>query len=131
MRIVVTDAAAFVGSHLTERCLEDGHDVVGSDSLTNDYPKSVKWRNQKVALTSPNFEFHESDIGTGRLEVTLGGADVVVQQAGQPGVRASWGSRFGPYLNDLAPRQSGLSARSPDLALRSDLGLQINWLVDQ
>ena len=37
MRYVVTGAAGFIGSHLTESLLADGHDVVGLDSFTDYY----------------------------------------------------------------------------------------------
>ena len=33
MRVLITGAAGFLGSHLTDRFLADGHDVVGMDNL--------------------------------------------------------------------------------------------------
>jgi len=45
MRIVVTGAAGFVGSHLAERLVSLGHDVVGIDRFTDYYSRDAKERN--------------------------------------------------------------------------------------
>ena len=42
MKCVVTGAAGFIGSHLCERLLLDGHTVRGLDSFVPYYPRSVK-----------------------------------------------------------------------------------------
>ena len=39
-RVVVTGAAGFIGSHLSERLLADGHQVVGVDSFSDYYDRS-------------------------------------------------------------------------------------------
>jgi nucleoside-diphosphate-sugar epimerase len=45
MRILVTGAAGFIGSHLSERLISDGHDVVGVDAFIPFYPREIKERN--------------------------------------------------------------------------------------
>ncbi len=45
MRIVVTGCAGFIGSHLCDRLLADGHEVVGIDSFEDYYPRRIKRAN--------------------------------------------------------------------------------------
>ena len=44
-RILVTGAAGFIGSHLCEQLLADGHSVVGVDAFIPYYPAALKERN--------------------------------------------------------------------------------------
>jgi len=46
---VVTGAAGFIGSHLSDRLLADGHAVVGIDSFEDYYPRAIKEANVKGA----------------------------------------------------------------------------------
>ena len=39
MKVVVTGAAGFIGSHVAESLLADGHEVVGIDCFTDYYPR--------------------------------------------------------------------------------------------
>ena len=57
MRCVVTGAAGFLGSHLTDHLLADGHEVIGIDSLNTGSLNNLAhlWNNR-------NFHFSESDI---------------------------------------------------------------------
>lgn len=56
MRIVVTGGAGFLGSHLCERFLREGHQVVAVDNLVTGDLRNLK------AIASPNLEFLETDI---------------------------------------------------------------------
>ena len=42
MKILVTGAAGFIGYHVTKKLLENGHDVVGVDNLSNYYDNNLK-----------------------------------------------------------------------------------------
>ena len=42
MKIIVTGAAGAIGSHLCERLLDLGHEVIGIDALTNYYSPKIK-----------------------------------------------------------------------------------------
>ncbi|MDQ3065661.1 MAG: NAD-dependent epimerase/dehydratase family protein [Actinomycetota bacterium] len=93
MRYVVTGAAGFIGSHLAEALLEDGHEVVGVDSFTDYYERSRKERN------AAGIDVVEADLAVAPLEPLLAGSDGIFHLAGQPGVRASWGESFQLYLD--------------------------------
>jgi len=99
VKALVTGAAGFVGSTLAGRLLADGHDVVGIDALTDYYDPRVK-RTNLGRLESPRFQLVEADLNEIDLDPLTADADVVFHQAGQPGVRASWGAEFGRYAAD-------------------------------
>jgi UDP-glucose 4-epimerase len=100
LKAVVTGAGGFIGSHLSERLLADGHEVVGVDSFTDYYPRARKEQNLEVARSHRNFSFEELDLVDGNLAGVLEGADFVYHLAGQPGVRPSWGDQFDRYARD-------------------------------
>jgi UDP-glucose 4-epimerase len=94
MKVLVTGCAGFIGSHLTDRLLADGYDVVGIDCFTDYYPRSIKESNIQDALQHENFTLIEKDI----LEMTsFPDVDYVFHEAAQAGVRGSWGSSFSIY----------------------------------
>ena len=89
MRYLVTGAAGFIGSHLAEALLADGHDVVGLDSFTDYYDVALKEENAR------ELDVRRSDLARDPIE--LDGFDGVFHLAGQPGVR-SFGDVFETYL---------------------------------
>ena len=95
---LVTGAAGFIGSTLTDRLLADGVRVTGVDAFTDYYDVSLKRRNIADALRHRAFELVELELGTADL-ARLPEVDVVFHNAAQPGVRASWGSEFGAYTH--------------------------------
>jgi nucleoside-diphosphate-sugar epimerase len=99
-RVVVTGAAGFIGSHLCERLLADGHDVVGIDSFSDYYERVRKEQNLSAARAERNFTLEVADLVDADLTRILDGAEVVFHLAGQPGVRPSWGPHFDRYVHD-------------------------------
>ena len=57
MRILITGAAGFLGSHLSQKMLGMGHSVIGLDDLS-----TGSERNLKVLKQNPNFQFVEHDV---------------------------------------------------------------------
>ena len=97
---MVTGAAGFIGSHLCERLLVLGDQVVGVDCFTDYYERARKEENLEAALAHPSFRFEELDLVDADLQPVLREADVVFHLAGQPGVRPSWGEQFDRYVRD-------------------------------
>jgi len=96
---LVTGAAGFVGSHLCERPLQAGHRVIGVDMFTDYYPRAVKEANLSTILSAPEFRLVEANLLRMELGPLVGEADYIFHQAGQPGVRPSWGKDFDLYLD--------------------------------
>ena len=92
MRSLVTGAAGFIGSHLTEELRSRGHDVLAVDSFTEYYDPDRKRENAR------DLEVLELDLETGDVDRLIGGVDRVFHLAGQPGVRASFGAGFELYV---------------------------------
>ncbi|MDE0805555.1 MAG: NAD-dependent epimerase/dehydratase family protein [Acidimicrobiales bacterium] len=96
---LVTGVAGFIGSQLAETLISAGGDVIGIDSLTPSYDRSIKDANLDVLRASDRFTLHEADLRTDDLEPLLDGVDVVYHQAAQPGVRLSWSDGFQTYAD--------------------------------
>jgi nucleoside-diphosphate-sugar epimerase len=99
MRCLITGVAGFIGSHLAERLLADGHDVVGIDAFIDYYPRSMKESNIEKLRSCKSFTFIEGNLLDLLLEPLLDGVDYVFHQAAQAGVRASWGRSFSIYTD--------------------------------
>lgn len=92
MRVLVTGAAGFIGSHVCERLLADGHGVWGLDSLDDFYDPAVKRRNLEGARVHPCMHVVEGDVRDGLLLDGLFSTvpfDLVVHLAARPGIRPS------------------------------------------
>jgi nucleoside-diphosphate-sugar epimerase len=97
MRCLVTGCAGFIGSHLCDRLLADGHTVIGVDAFTSYYARSLKEQNLSGARREARFTLVDGDLLSLALEPLLAGINVVFHQAAQAGVRASWGGDFEAY----------------------------------
>lgn len=100
MRCLVTGVAGFIGSHLAERLLADGHTVIGLDAFTTNYDPTIKRANLAHALAEPGFTLTEGDLAHCDLTPLVDGVDWVFHLAGQPGVRDSWGADFTSYVHN-------------------------------
>ncbi|HWX88396.1 MAG TPA: NAD-dependent epimerase/dehydratase family protein [Solirubrobacteraceae bacterium] len=97
--VLVTGAAGFIGSHLAQRCLAEGHRVLGIDAFTSYYDPELKRANVAHLEDNPLWTFLEGDLVNLDLVCLLQGVDVVFHLAAQAGVRSSWGETFGSYVD--------------------------------
>jgi UDP-glucuronate 4-epimerase len=91
-RVLITGAAGFIGSHLTERLLARGDRVLGLDDFNDYYDPAMKRRNVAEALKNERFKLYEADIcdeAALRHIFELERPDVVVHLAARAGVRPS------------------------------------------
>jgi UDP-glucuronate 4-epimerase len=98
MHALVTGAAGFVGSHLTQRLRREGHEVTGLDSFTAYYDVGLKRANAEATIRA-GAKLVEGDLNVIDLDSVLDGVDVIFHLAGQPGVRSSWGAEFSTYTH--------------------------------
>ena len=100
MRALVTGCAGFIGSHLTEALLDGGHSVVGIDCFNDNYGRDQKLTNLRHVREWTSFEFVPVDLSRGDLVEFVDSADVIFHLAAEPGVRSSWGTRYGRYVQN-------------------------------
>ncbi len=88
MKIVVTGAAGFIGSHLAETLARQGHTVVGIDSFTDYYSAQLKQANVDD-VEAAGVTVHRLDLTVDDLTPALDDVEFIFHLAGQPGISAS------------------------------------------
>lgn len=88
--ILITGAAGFIGSHLTDFLLAEGYNVIGVDNFDPFYDRKIKKANLKLALQNESFLFIEGDAGSAELlnKITQN-VDAVIHLAAKAGVQPS------------------------------------------
>jgi UDP-glucuronate 4-epimerase len=91
MNVLVTGAAGFIGSHLCEALLREGHEVTGLDNFDPYYDRALKESNLTGLSRAPGFRFMELDLrDRAATEAAVAqGWDAVAHLAGRGGVRRS------------------------------------------
>lgn len=91
MRVMVTGAAGFIGSHLCRALSACGIDVVGIDCFLDDsYDADIKRAAAAALSSSFGIEIKECDIRTDLAPSAWDGIDTVVNLAAMPGLMKSW-----------------------------------------
>lgn len=88
MKIAVTGAAGFIGSHLAATLARQGHTVVGIDSFTDYYSARLKQVNADD-VEAAGVTLHRLDLTTDDLSSALQDVEFVYHLAGQPGISAT------------------------------------------
>jgi UDP-glucose 4-epimerase len=116
-KVLVTGVAGFIGSHLAQRLVEKGWEVVGVDNLCETYSRQDKEKNL-AEISSDGFTFIETDILDCRLEEVLRDVQAVAHLAAIPGVRTSWGKNFPIYARANIVATERLLAACVDSRIR-------------
>lgn len=129
MKILVTGAAGFVGSHLAERLVEMGHEVVGLDAFTDYYSPALKKVNaQDVAAKGGRVV--NLDLAAGDLAPALTGVEFIYHLAAQPGISAT--TPFEDYLrNNVVATQRLLEASKQLASLRCFVNVSTSSVYGQ
>ncbi|PJW15562.1 epimerase [Geobacillus sp. Manikaran-105] len=92
MKVLVTGGAGFIGSHLVDSLLADGHNVIVVDNFDPFYNRSIKEKNIEKHLQSKNYTLFEKDIRDREAIDKIFNRykpEVVVHLAAKAGVRPS------------------------------------------
>ncbi len=92
MKILLTGAAGFIGSHLAERLIQLGHTVLGLDNFDPFYERSLKEANLRALRDASNFKLIEGDIRNAEQVDALaapGDIELIIHLAAKAGVRPS------------------------------------------
>ena len=91
MKVAVTGAAGFIGSHLCEALRADGRRVIGVDNFDDFYDPELKRRNLTALSGDSGFRLVEADVADSEaIRAALEGVDAVVHLAARAGVRPSF-----------------------------------------
>lgn len=98
MKILVTGAVGFIGSHTAERLKALGHDVLGIDNFNDYYSQELKQLNAD-ALTQKGISILKKDLRDSDLaEVLPKDIDYIFHYAAQPGISST--STFEDYFSN-------------------------------
>jgi UDP-glucuronate 4-epimerase len=97
LQILVTGAAGFIGSHLSERLVADGHKVYGIDSLADYYTTKLKRLNAQQ-IENAGVRFEHLDLCTGDINPYLDGTQAIYHLAAQPGISST--TPFATYVRN-------------------------------
>lgn len=90
MKCLVTGSAGFIGSHLCERLVRDGHTVVGIDAFIPYYPRVFKEANLAGLRNQKAYAHCTIDLRTESLDGIVEDVEAIFHLAAVPGLMKSW-----------------------------------------
>jgi UDP-glucuronate 4-epimerase len=121
MNILVTGAAGFIGSHLSERLIALGHTVRGVDCFTDFYTPALKELNARTLQTQGG-QFLPLDLATDDLSPAVEDIELIYHAAAQPGISAS--TSYDTYVrNNLTATYRLLEAVKSGSSLKGFINL--------
>ncbi len=88
MKVLVTGAAGFIGSHLSETFSDMGHTVIGIDNFDSYYPPELKRLNE-AEIIAKGVKIFELDLVIDDLSEIVEGTEFIFHLAAQPGISAT------------------------------------------
>ena len=91
MKLLVTGGAGFIGSHLIDNLLAEGHEITNLDNFSPFYDRSIKEGNIRKHLTYDNYRLVEATVSESETYESLRGEgyDMIIHLAAKAGVRPS------------------------------------------
>lgn len=105
MKYLVTGAAGFIGFHVCQNLLSQGHQVVGIDNLNDYYAVSLKRDRLNILLSALGFHFEQLDLSDHNGIASIFSKEKfqrVIHLAAQAGVRYSLENPFAYADSNLA-----------------------------
>ena len=90
--ILITGGAGFIGSHLADKLLESGNNIIVIDNMNDFYNPSIKQKNIEHNLINEHYRFYKADIeNINEIDSIFKNhkIDTVVHLAARAGVRPS------------------------------------------
>lgn len=108
MKFIVTGSCGFIGSHLCEKLLKKGAEVIGIDNLNSFYSSRIKKKNIDKISSHPKFTFHEIDLNQISNILFDTEVDCLFHLAASPGVRYSFDETEACIYNNINVTQKVL-----------------------
>jgi nucleoside-diphosphate-sugar epimerase len=97
MKLLVTGCAGFIGWKVSEKLLNEGHEVIGVDNLNDYYDVKLKFYRLELLKKYKNFKFYKVDIENYQSLMEIfqeNKFDAVINEAARAGVRYSLENPF-------------------------------------
>jgi UDP-glucuronate 4-epimerase len=88
MKVLVTGAAGFIGSHIAEALADRNHEIIGIDNFDPYYAPELKHLNVED-ITSKGVKVFEADLVTNDISKIVKGVEFIYHVAAQPGISST------------------------------------------